>query len=129
MIDFGQSVDDGHYEWQYQNYGLRRAHYRANRSDANMASVVALACEGAVWQRLWSVGIDNTGKLVEVRTPHVPPPVGAWLGDYHVGAFGNNGALGNEAMNRMVAQLRILSSDNPGAVYTVDEHGDVQTLH
>lgn len=65
-------------------YGLRRSSYYVSESGKHLAQVVALACEGPVWQRTWGIGVGPDGKPVEVRAPHVPPPPGAWMGDYSI---------------------------------------------
>lgn len=65
-------------------YGLRRSGYYVTASGKHLAQVVALACEGPVWQRTWGIGIGPNGVPVEVMAPHVPPPPGAWMGDYSI---------------------------------------------
>ena len=66
-------------------WGLRRPRYHATVSEGDVSRIVALACEGRVWARQWGLGLDADGRMAELLCPHHPPPMYAWLGDYHTG--------------------------------------------
>lgn len=68
-------------------YGLTHSQYHATVSDGDMARIVALACEGTVWQRRWGIELDGRGRVAEMAAPHLPPPPLAWLGDYNTGVI------------------------------------------
>lgn len=99
-------------------YGLRRSRYRATQSSADMARIVALGSEGVCWSRMWGIQLDE-GKVVELRAPFVPPPIGVWLGDYSAG-------LSREIITSIESQIRA----QPGSdSYLLDEHLEVQAIH
>lgn len=69
-------------------YGLRRAGYYAGQSEAGLACITALACEGEVWCRQWAVKVMDDGTLQDspdVGKPQAPPF--AWLGEYRYGGL------------------------------------------
>jgi len=69
-------------------YGLRRSRYYAGHSEAGLASIVSLACEGVVWCRQWAVKVMGDGTLQDspdVSIPQAPPF--AWLGEYRYGGL------------------------------------------
>ena len=73
---------------QVQFYGLRRSGYRAGQSEAGIACITALACEGEVWGRQWAVRLMDDGTVRDnpsVAKPQAPPF--AWLGEYRYGGM------------------------------------------
>ena len=107
-----------------QRYGLARSQYRATSSDAHMAMVVALACEGVVWTRLWGLQLDAQGKVVQFMAPSRRPPTFAWMGDL------NRGQFTPDEVELMDASVRreLATSDHAGP-FVLGDDGELRPLH
>jgi hypothetical protein len=73
---------------QLPYYGLRRSGYYAGQSEAGLASITALACEGVVWCRQWAAKVMDDGTIQDSPKVDKPPaPPFAWFGEYRYGGL------------------------------------------
>lgn len=92
-------------------FGLLRSRFFVDHAGKHIAQVVALACEGPVWQRTWGLQISDTGKPVELRAPHVPAPIGAWLGNYGIQG------IDESVLEGLLTAIRNGAQPSPDGIY------------
>lgn len=111
-----------HYGLEHSREGGR---YYASQADGHAAMIVALACEGVVWNRLWGLQLDAQGKVVEFMAPSKGPPTFAWLGDPNRGSF--TAAEVSRIDESVRRQLAVAEAAHGS--YVLGDDGELHPLH